>query len=304
MKTIVIAGGTGLMGDAIVRLWPEKANFKILTRNKLSSSKENVSYIPWTPEEPGDWFTALENTDILINLCGRSVDCRYNEKNKKEIFDSRILPTQTLNYVVALLQHPPKVWINASTATIYRDSENKQLDEIQGELGTGFSVEIAKAWEKAFFEKEITGVRKVAARSSMVLSNKGGVIPVFKKLVKYGAGGKQGDGNQFISWIHEQDLVQALYFISTKNEISGICNITAPEPITNKNFMKLFREKSHSWLAIPSGKLMLEIGAWMIGTETELILKSRNVVPKRLLDHGFVFRYPNCQSALQDLLKK
>lgn len=303
MKTIVIAGGTGLIGEAIVRLWPEAARFKILSRTKKSSPQKNIQYIHWDPATPDDWFRELEDADILINLCGRSVDCRYNTKNKKEIYDSRILPTQTLNYVVALLQHPPKVWINASTATIYRHASDKQMDEYTGEIGIGFSVDIAKAWEQAFFEKDIPGVRKIALRTSMVLSQHGGVFPVLKKLVRFGAGGKQGDGTQFMSWIHEEDLVQSIYFISTKNDLNGVCNVTAPQPVSNATFMGLLKSKMRPWIAMSSGKLLLEIGAYLIRTETELILKSRNVVPKRLLDYGFQFRYPTCQLALDDLLK-
>jgi uncharacterized protein (TIGR01777 family) len=231
------------------------------------------------------------------------VDCRYTEKNKKEILLSRIESTKILNKAVLNCKNPPKHWLNSSTSTIYRFSLDKQMDEIDGEIGNDFSINVALSWEKSFFKTETPNTLKTALRTSIVLSKEGGAFIPLKTLGKLGFGGKQGKGNQYISWIHQDDFANAVDFILQK-EITGVINIVSPEPITNSNFMQKLRKAVRFPFGIPLSAFLLEIGSFIIRTETELVLKSRNVIPKRLLENGFQFKFENIDNAFQNLLRK
>ena len=247
------------------------------------------------------WKNELENTDVLINLAGKSVDCRYNEKNKKEIFDSRIYSTKVLQQAIDECQNPPKLWLNASSATIYTHSETHLNTEKNGIIGDDFSMNICKSWEKEFFKTENLSVRKVALRTSIVLGKNGGAFPKFKQISKLGLGGKQGRGNQMMSWIHIDDFCEAVNFIIENENIEGAINITAPNPLSNQEMMKQLREKIKIPFGIPSPVWLLEIAAIFIKTETELMLKSRNVYPEILIENGFQFGYPLFDNALKQL---
>ncbi|MGN6638394.1 MAG: TIGR01777 family oxidoreductase, partial [Mucilaginibacter sp.] len=248
----------------------------------------------------GNWAFELENADLLVNLCGKNVNCRYNQKNRKEILNSRIEPTTLLGNVIVKLQNPPKLWINITSATIYRHAEDWPQDEVSGETGEGFSVNICKAWEKAFFDGETPHTRKIALRMGIVFGKSDGVFPRLLNLVKMGLGGKQGNGKQYVSWIHEQDVASITEWLLLHPEIDGVVNATAPNPVSNSLQMQLIRKGYGVKLGLPAPKWLLTIGAWIIGTETELILKSRWVLPKRLLDSGYEFKYPNMQRAVKE----
>lgn len=207
-----------------------------------------------------------------------------------------------MNKAVLQCTHPPKHWLNASTATIYRHSLDQQMDEYTGEIGNDFSMNVAQSWEKAFFKTETPKTLKTALRTAIVLGKKGGAFLPLKNLTKMGFGGKQGNGNQFVSWIHEEDFARAVEFI-IQNEIIGKINIVSPEPIRNTDFMKAQRKAMKIPFGAPIGKRMLEFGAKIIGTETELVLKSRNVIPKRLLENGFTFHYSNLKNVFQNLVQ-
>jgi len=243
----------------------------------------------------------LENADVLINLTGKPVDCRYNEKNKKEIFDSRIYSTKVLQQAIDECQNPPKNWLNASSATIYVHSETHLNTEANGIIGDDFSMNICKSWEKEFFKKENQNIRKVALRTSIVLGKNGGAFPKFKQISKLGLGGKQGRGNQMMSWIHIDDFCEAVNFIIYNENLKGAINITAPKPLSNEKMMKQLREYFKISFGIPSPVWLLEIAAIFIKTETELMLKSRNVYPEILIDNAFQFRYDNFEKALDKL---
>ena len=245
----------------------------------------------------------MENATVLINLAGKSVDCRYTKKNKKEILLSRIESTRILNQAVLNCKKPPKHWLNSSTSTIYRFSLDKQMDEINGEIGNDFSMNVAQSWEKAFFKTETPNTLKTALRTSIVLGKNGGAFIPLKTLAKTGFGGKQGKGNQFISWIHENDFANAIDFIIQK-EISGVINVVSPKPIPNSDFMTKLRKGVGFPFGIPMNTFLLKIGSFFIQTETELVLKSRNVIPKRLLENGFQFKFGNLDIAFQNLLSK
>ncbi|WOD42283.1 TIGR01777 family oxidoreductase [Hwangdonia lutea] len=299
MKKIIIAGGTGFLGQVLENYLNTKGyKIKILTRHP---KKENDVF--WNAKHLGNWINELENADVLINLTGKSVDCRYNEKNKKLIYDSRIDATNILGLAINRCENPPKIWINSSTATIYKHSLYKEMTEDKGEIGNDFSMNIAKSWEEAFYGISNVNTRKIALRTSIVLGKNGGALIPLKKLTKFGLGGKQGHGNQKVSWIHELDFARAVEFLILSKSLKGNFNLSVPKPTDNLMLMKTLRKIMTMPIGIPHPKWLLSFGAKLIGTETELVLKSRNVIPKRLLDSGFTFKYANIKDALQDLIK-
>ena len=303
MNKLIIAAGTGFLGQVLVNHFKDK--FKeiiILTRGK-SQTINGIKYVNWNAKSFSGWENELENATVLINLAGKSVDCRYTQKNKKEILLSRIESTKVLNKAVLNCKNPPKHWLNSSTSTIYKYSLDKQMDEIDGEIGNDFSINVAISWEKAFFKTETPNTLKTALRISIVLGKNGGAFVPLKTLAKIGFGGKQGKGNQFISWIHEEDFANAIEFIIQK-KITSVVNIVSPKPIRNADFMQKLRKAVGFPFGIPVNKFFLEIGSFFIRTETELVLKSRNVIPKRLLENGFEFKFGDIDEAFKKLLEK
>lgn len=294
-KKIVIAGGTGFVGQYLNKKFTA-AGYEviIISRSKNHLNWDNTLLIPET----------LENAAILINLAGKSVDCRYNEKNKKEIYDSRIDTTKILGGAILKCKNPPPLWINSSTATIYRHALDRPMTESTGEIGTGFSVNVATNWEKAFFNFELAQTRQVALRMAIVLGSSGGVIKPLKNLVRFGLGGKQGSGKQMFSWIHIEDLFRIITFVQQHNELSGILNTAAPNPVSNKTLMQLLRKNMGATFGLPAPVWLLKIGAVLIKTEIELILKSRWVIPERLSAAGFQFQYPERDTALKNILSE
>lgn len=301
MKKLIIAAGTGFLGEVLVDHFKNKFDeIVILTRGK-SQTIDGIKYVNWNAKTFSGWEKELENATVLLNLAGKSVDCRYTKKNKKEILWSRIDSTKILNKAVLNCKNPPKHWLNSSTATIYRFSLDKQMDEVGGEIGNDFSINVALSWEKAFFKTETPNTLKTTLRTSIVLGKNGGALIPLKTLAKIGFGGKQGKGNQFVSWIHEYDFANAVDFIIEK-EITGVINVVSPSPIRNVDFMQKLRKAVGFPFGIPLNKFFLEIGSFLIRTETELVLKSRNVIPKRLLENGFEFKFGEIDKAFRDLI--
>lgn len=291
---IVIAGGTGFIGQYFAEHLRD-AGYNVLIISRAAS------HILWKDEAA--IVAALEDALMLINLAGKSVNCRYTEANKAEIFRSRTATTKALGDAIRQCKNPPELWINSSTATIYRYAEDRPMTEADGEIGTGFSVEVAKAWEQAFFSfEDLPQTRLVALRIAIVLGKDGGVIKPYTNLVCSGLGGRQGSGNQMFSWIHIEDLYRIILFIQADKSKKGIYNCSAPAPVKNMELMYTLRRViGQSW-SLPAPEWLLKLGAKVIGTETELVLKSRWVVPQRLLAEGFVFAYPDLEPALQELL--
>jgi uncharacterized protein (TIGR01777 family) len=256
----------------------------------------------------------LEKADVLINLAGRSVDCRYTSANRREIMESRIQSTHVLGEALRRLADPPRLWLNASTATIYRHALDRPMDEMTGELGGNepnapsswqFSIDVAKRWEETFFAISAPNTRKIALRSAMTMSpDHGGIFDVLLRLVRLGLGGASGSGEQFVSWIHEVDFVRAIDYLIASEEMAGCVNIASPGPLPNREFMKVLRESFGRRAGLSASAWMLELGAVFLRTETELILKSRRVVPGRLLGSGFQFRFPDWPSAARDLVHR
>lgn len=292
-KKIVIAGGTGFIGQYLQKKFLAKG-FKVTIISRQSP------HVSWDRHD--EIVQSLEDADILINLAGKSVDCRYNEKNKADIFKSRTDTTNILGEALLQCQNPPPLWINSSTATIYRHAEDRPMTEEEGDIGTGFSVEVAKEWEKAFFSFSLPGTRQAALRIAIVLGPDGGVMTPYKNLVRFGLGGVQGPGTQQFSWIHVEDLYRIILFLNEEKELSGVFNCASPDPVTNRELMANLRNVMNKKIGLPTPKWMLEAGAVFIKTETELVLKSRWVIPERLEKAGFVFQYDTLEKALSQII--
>ncbi|MTH54982.1 TIGR01777 family protein [Bacillus mangrovi] len=292
-RKIVLAGGTGFIGEYLKKQFL-KEGYEIAVISRSSSE------FSW--DRPETVTAALDGAELLINLAGKSVNCRYNAKNKEEIFTSRTETTELLGNAILQCKNPPPLWINSSTATIYRHAEDRPMTEETGEIGTGFSVEVAKAWEKSFFDFRLPATRQAALRIAIVLGPGGGVMTPYKNLAKFGLGGVQGSGNQMFSWIHVEDVYRIIRYIQANEQLSGVYNCSAPNPVTNREFMTAVREAMGVKFGLPSPKWMLELGAVFIKTETELVLKSRWVVPERLEREGYKFTYPEIDSALREII--
>lgn len=309
MKQILIAGGTGFLGQVLTRHFHRKGwQVTILTRQlnaqNLTLKTQHPLYrlTHWDGKTLGPWTSEIEQADVLINLCGKSVNCRYHKRNKRQILTSRIEPTNVLAKAIHQAKNPPAVWLNASSSTIYAHSLETPMTERDGKLGEGFSVEICKAWEKAFFALDLPHTRRVALRSSMALGHaSNSVYPILKRITRLGMGGRMSTGNQMVSWIHQEDFARAVEFAIQNETIEGTLNLTAPAPVTNATFMKSFRKALHVPFGLAHYKPLLEIAAWFMRTETELTLKSRYIHPTKLLKNRFVFKYPFIDEALENL---
>ncbi len=292
-QKIVIAGGTGFIGRYLTRKFSADG-YEVLI---ISRSGD---FIHWNDNEKIK--EALEGAALLINLAGRSVDCRYTKRNKRIILESRVHTTQKLQQILDTCSTPPPLWINSSTATIYRHAEDRPMDEKTGEIGHGFSVNVAKAWEAAFFEKATPGIRKVALRAAIVLGKEGGVMKPYKALTRFGLGGVQGNGWQQFSWIHIEDLYRIICFVKESDSLTGIYNAASPYPVSNKVFMQAMRQRIRPLFHMRTPYWMLHLGAAIIGTATELVLKSRWVIPGKLQEAGYQFKYATIDTALDEVL--
>jgi len=299
---IVLAGGNGYLGGVLAKHFSSIADEVIILSRKPKAIEGNIKTILWDGKTEGNWVNNLNGASLMVNLCGKNVNCRYNDKNRQEIINSRVLPTNLLNRVIEQLERPPLLWINITSATIYRHAEDQAQDEITGEIGYGFSIDVCKIWEETFFQVTNPKTRKIALRLGIVLGRKDGAFPRLLNLVKLGIGGKQGDGMQYVSWIHEQDVALSIEWLLNQKEIKGIVNCTAPDAIKNNELMKSLRKAYGVPFGLPAPAWLLEIGAKIIGTETELILKSRWVKPSVLLNSGFKFQYGFIDNAIHDIL--
>jgi uncharacterized protein (TIGR01777 family) len=301
---IILAGGNGYLSTVLSDYYKDKAEQIIILSRKPKAAQGNVRTVEWDGKNIGNWTAKLEGAEMLINLCGKNVNCRYTPQNKKEILDSRLEPTAILGKAIANLKQAPKLWINITSATIYRHAEDRPQDEIHGETGEGFSVNVCRQWEKTFLETHTPYTRKVALRMGIVLGKNDGVFPRLRNLVKFGLGGKQGNGKQYVAWIHEHDVACITEWLLQQPEAEGVYNCTAPMPVPNKELMRKIRRQCGAISGLPASKWMLKIGALLIGTETELILKSRWVIPTRLTHEGYRFSYPLIDGALENILER
>jgi uncharacterized protein (TIGR01777 family) len=309
---IVIPGGSGQVGTILARAFHRDGHDVVVLSRRPQIFPWRV--VEWDGATLGAWQREIDGADVVINLSGRSVNCRYNAANRHDILQSRIASTRIVGEAIARAQRPPRVWLQASTATIYAHRYDAPNDEHSGRIGGNeskapsswrFSIDVARAWERAFDDAVAPGTRKVTMRSAMTLSpDAGGVFDTLLGLVRRGLGGSAGNGRQFISWIHYEDFVAAVRWLIDRQDIDGIVNIASPSPLPNADFMRVLREAYGVPFGLPASDWMLEIGAAFMRTETELILKSRRVVPARLLEHGFTFKFPGWREAAADLCRQ
>ena len=303
-KPIILAGGSGLIGRLLADHFKVQGHpVTILTRGS-DGRRNNTEYRHWNPEEPKDLHLLLEGSHAVIGLAGATVDRRYSPKGKWNIMHSRTSSTLAIGDAIQRCIDPPQLWLQLSTATIYRHAEDRSMDQYSGELGSGFSVEVARTWEAAAQSFELPSTRLVILRCAMVLSRLGGVLPRLVQLTRFGMGGKNASGEQYVSWIHGEDLCRAVQHITDRADAQGIYDMAAPEPTRDGYLMAQLSARFKPLLALPKPLWMLKIGAFFLRTETELVLKSRRVMPTRLLNEGFAFRYPGITSALMDLLQR
>ncbi len=310
---IVIPGGSGQVGTILARHF-HASGHEVVVLSRALAAKVPWRVALWDAQTRGAWESELDGADVVVNLAGRSVNCRYTPANRREIIESRVRSTQLVGEAIAACARPPRVWLQSSTATIYAHRFDAPNDERTGILGGTepnapdtwtFSIEVATAWEQALAAADTPRTRKIALRSAMTMSpDRGGVFDVLLGLVRRRLGGRAGDGQQFVSWVHEADFIAAVEFLIARDDLSGAVNVSAPEPLPNAEFMRALRAAWGVRFGLPASRWMLEIGAWAMRTESELVLKSRRVVPGRLLEAGFCFRFPAWPEAARDLCRQ
>ena len=309
---IVLPGGSGQGGALLARYFQSKGHSVVVLTRRPTQAPWKV--VQWDAVSIGPWAGEIDGADLVINLAGRSVNCRYTAANRREITKSRTNSTRILGEAIRMCSQPPKVWMNASTATIYRHAFDRSMDEATGEIGGKelnapdtwrFSINVATSWEEAFFSSVAPGTRKIALRSAMVMSpDPGGVFDTLLRLVRFRLGGASGSGKQFVSWIHDRDFLASIDYLLAHDDLDGTINLASPSPLPNAEFMASLRKAWGTRIGLPATEWMLEIGAIFIRTETELILKSRRVIPGRLTAHGFKFDFPEWPAAAQDLVRR
>lgn len=325
---IILPGGSGQIGVILTRHFLKAGHeVVVLSRHPQTLSQKNdeesetvinshpaALSVVWDGQQQGLWSQTLDGADVVINLAGRSVNCRYNPENQQRILDSRVDSTRAIGQAIAQCQNPPKLWLQSSTATIYAHRYDDANDEATGIIDSldpsgdpnwKYSVKVAKAWEAAAVEFQTDATRQVLLRSAMVMSpDADGVFDVLRSLVRRGLGGRNGDGKQFVSWIHEVDFCACIDRLISDRSLSGPVNIASPNPLPNAEFMRQLRSALGVRFGLPASKWMLELGAVLMKTETELLLKSRRVVPGKLMNAGFKFRFPTWSSACSDLVRR
>jgi uncharacterized protein (TIGR01777 family) len=309
---IVIPGGSGVVGTVLAGYFGADGNDVVILSRSPRASPWRV--VPWDGETPGEWTREIEHADAVINLAGRSVKCRYTPANRTSILQSRVQSTHAVGAAIAGAAYPPKVWLQASTATIYAHRYDAPNDESTGIIGGNephapdtwrFSIDVATAWERTFNEIETPRTRKVLLRSAMTMSpDRGGVFDTLLWLVRMRLGGKAADGRQYVSWIHDLDFYRAIRWLMDHDELTGPVNLASPNPLPNAEFQRALRAAWGASFGLPATAWMIELGTWLLRTESELVLKSRRVVPGRLLRSGFDFDYPSWPQAAWDLCRR
>jgi uncharacterized protein (TIGR01777 family) len=310
---IIIPGGSGLIGQMLARTFTTDGHeVVVLSRNASTSAPWRV--VSWDGYSRGSWCAELEGADVVINLAGRSVNCRYTPANRRAITESRVNSTRMVGEAIAQAARPPRIWLQAATATIYAHRYDAPNDEFTGILGGAesdapdtwrFSIDVATAWERTINEIALPRTRKVLLRTSIVMSPvRGSAFAIMLGLARHGLGGYFGNGRQYVSWIHEADFIRATYWVIKHDALEGPVNLAAPHPLPNREFMRELRKAWGIRFGLPAAEWMLELGAVFLRTESELILKSRRVVPSLLLKGGFIFRFPTWPETASDLCRQ
>lgn len=310
---VVIPGGSGQVGTVLARAFHKRGD-DVVVLSRTQSNAQPWRVVSWDGETLGGWTSEIEDADVVINLAGRSVNCRYTAENRRVIIDSRVNSTRIVGQAIAQANQPPRVWLQASTATLYAHRYDTPNDETTGIIGGSepnapdtwrFSVDVVKKWERELNAAATPTTRKVLMRSAIVMTpDRGGPFDMLLRLVRFGLGGRFGDGKEFVSWIHEQDFVRAVDWLIQHEELEGPVNLASPNPLPNSEFMATMRKAWGMPFGLPATEWMLEFGAFVLRSETELMLKSRRVVPSRLLQSGFSFQLPAWREAAQDLCRR
>ncbi|WP_410638761.1 TIGR01777 family oxidoreductase [Amycolatopsis sp. lyj-346] len=311
---IVIPGGTGHLGRVLSRTLAGQGHEVVVLTRREARPEPGVRHVRWDGRGPGPWTAEIDGSDVVLNLAGRSVNCRYTRANLREMLNSRVDSARVVGGAIARAARPPRVWLQMSTATIYAHTYAAPNDETTGILGGdepdvpaywSFSVDIAKAWEREQRVAETPHTRKVALRTAMVMSPEpGGALAALLRLTRLGLAGPVAGGGQYMSWIHEEDLIRALGFLIEHDGLSGPVNLAAPEPLPYRDFLRTLRTAAGVPWGLPATKWMAEIGAFVLRSDTELLLKSRRVVPGKLKEAGFEFRYPEWPPAAENLVRR
>ena len=306
---IVIPGGTGQVGTVLARAFHGDGHDVVVLGRRAKDFPWR--FAKWDGETIGDWTSEVDGSDVVINLAGRSVNCRYNEENRRQMMGSRVNSTRVVGEAIARSSRPPRVWLQASTATIYAHRFDAPNDDVTGIIGGheadapdtwNFSIDVATSWERVTNEASTPHTRKVLMRSAMIMSpDPDGIFDTLLKLVRFGLGGTAASGRQYISWMHDLDFVRSVYWLIQHDALSGSINLASPNPLPNREFMRILRDAAGMPFGLPAFEWQLAIGAFLMGSETELILKSRRVVPKLLTDSGFEFAFPEWKEAAEDL---
>lgn len=300
MGKIIISGGTGFLGKNLVQFFKSNQHEVIVLGRGRSTEKDGIRYVQWDGKNQGSWAEELNDALAVINLAGKNINCRHNSANKKGILESRVYATQAIGAAINNCQKPPKVWVNASGISIYADSFDKLYTEKETDYADDFVAEVAIEWEKAVFQFELKETRQVAFRIGVVLGDDG-ALSILKKQAKYGLGGKHGSGNQIMPWIHLKDLIGAMNFVIENDSLQGVINGIGPKPVADREFMKALRKSMNKKIGLPAPTFAIKLGSLILGVESSLILSSKSVYPKKLIEAGYKYQFPDVQLALDDL---
>jgi uncharacterized protein (TIGR01777 family) len=312
---VVIPGGSGQLGHVLARMFAVRGDDVVVLRRGPTAGeavRSETRSVAWDGRTLGGWAEEVDGADVVINLAGRSVNCRYTRKNLFDMMSSRVDSTRAVGVAIGRARRPPSLWLQMSTATIYAHRFDAPNDEATGIIGGNepdaplswkHSIDIAQAWERELFEAPTPHTRRVALRSAVVLSpDPRGIFDVLSGLTRRGLGGPIAGGAQFMSWIHERDFMRAITFLLERSDMSGAVNVASPNPLPQREFMAVLRQAWGVGIGLPATKWMTEVGAFFLRTETELTFKSRRVVPGRLLDAGFAFDFPEWPAAAAELV--
>lgn len=300
-KKLIIAGGTGFLGHAVRSFFENSFDEIVVLSRGKSATQDKTRFVHWNGETTGDWCSELEGASVLLNTAGKSVDCRFNKKNRNLILSSRVNSTKILGETILKCETPPSLWINCSSAAIYGYSDTAPVNETSPENGTDFMATVAKEWENTFYAYNAPGIRKAILRISLIFGNGGGVYPVLRSLAKKGLGGKMGSGNQVVSWVHIEDICRVIDWMINNPSASGAYNIAAPEAVKNKDLMMLLRKQVKVPFGFPSPAWTLKLGGFLIQKEPALLLESHNTYPARLLKEGFSFTFSSPRECIASL---
>jgi uncharacterized protein (TIGR01777 family) len=297
MKRIILAGGSGFVGQALAPVLLASGCHIVVLGRGGARYEEGVEYLQWDGRTLGDWASAIDGAEAIVNLTGKNINCRDTAHSRREIISSRVDSVRALGDAIRQCATPPKVFVQASGVGYYGDTGNRAVDE-DAPHGTDFPAEVCRRWEEAFESLDLAATRKVVLRLGVVLGRTGGALPMLAKLTRFFLGGAVGNGRQFISWIDVADVVRMFVAAIEQPELTSVFNATAPTPVTNSEFMRELRRVLHRPWTPPVPVPLARVGAWVMGTEGDLALLSNRCVPRRFSEHGFRFQFPNLRDAL------